>query len=60
MTRRDYEIITGVLRDTPRPEGVSRSSSEAERRELVEAFADRLERENPRFDRDRFRKAAQS
>lgn len=46
MTRKDYVLIANALRDSHAPIGV------------IESVADGLAGENPRFDRERFIKAA--
>ena len=56
MTRKDYELIAAVLK-------AQRSGywqQEGDRDSIVQALADALAGDNPRFDRDRFIKAAES
>jgi len=48
MTRKDYELIASVLRNAD--EVADQETLTA----LVEMFADKLEDENPRFDRETF------
>lgn len=48
MTRKDYELIARVLRNSG--EMIDEMALEA----LAENFADELADTNPRFDRDRF------
>lgn len=59
MTKKDFELIAGVLRDT---EAITlKSHWDAvwkDRDRLAEAFADALATTNPRFDRERFIAAA--
>ena len=45
MTKKDYELIAGTIRDMP---------VRKIRREMAEAFATNLYATNPRFDRARF------
>ncbi len=50
MTRRDFQLIAGVLAETRNIEATSRDL-------YVRAFADALKSTNPRFDRGRFERA---
>lgn len=50
MTRKDYQLIADTLNNLPRDRIVSTPT----RNEVAGRFADRLERDNPRFDRARF------
>lgn len=54
MTRKDYVLIAEVLRNFPTYEGQPVDDRDA----MAYDFADRLEAENPRFDRRRFLVAA--
>jgi hypothetical protein len=51
MTRKDYELIARVLRDP------TLHLQDSKRRALASRFADELEADNWRFDRERFLKA---
>jgi hypothetical protein len=48
MTRKDYELIAEVLRNSDEVADLETLTA------LVEMFADRLEDENPRFNRETF------
>ncbi len=54
MTRRDFELIAGVLAD----DRVRAMLHPQNHLELVDKFADALEETNERFDRGRFAHAA--
>ena len=55
MTRKDYILIAAALNDAARwPTSVERRSLDM----IADALADALARDNPRFDRERFLKAA--
>jgi hypothetical protein len=57
MSRKDYEIIAGVIR-AQRLDQQSHPCSGVARLSFTEwALADALAQDNPRFDRDRFREA---
>lgn len=51
MSRRDYIAVARIL--------ASATLSRKQREELTDLFADLFEADNPRFDRDRFRLAAE-
>lgn len=53
MTRKDFELIARVLKDTPRY-AEWRGIVKDDRAELAEAFAAELAAGNPLFDRARF------
>ena len=56
MTRKDYELIAGVISMTAREfRGVEDGTNAC--RDIATFLASRLENDNPRFDRDRFLKA---
>lgn len=56
MTRKDYELIAGSI--APIIKGARYDHRyESCLRELVNTLSDKLERENPRFNRERFWKA---
>lgn len=58
MTKKDYELVARVLRDTEA--ACLRSQWDAvwrDRGRVAEAFADELASTNPRFDRARFLRA---
>lgn len=46
MTKKDYILIAEVIRGT--------NTSQKTRREIAYELAERLQKDNPRFDRDRF------
>lgn len=48
MTKKDYELIAGVIRS------IGVNGIESDRVDMAQAFARALEDTNPRFDRDRF------
>jgi hypothetical protein len=54
MTRKDYVLIAEALARADRPYAEGR----AQHRTDCEAIADALAQDNPRFDRERFLKAA--
>lgn len=55
MTKRDYELIAGVLRDTEVVAKKSAWDSNWRNRDRLNvAMADALEGTNPRFNRERF------
>lgn len=51
MSRRDYEAVAAILRET--------TISRKQRAELIDRFSDCFEQDTARFDRDRFRLAAE-
>ena len=55
MTKKDFELIAGVLRDFDFAEGIS---PETTRLLLAEDFAAKLATTNERFDAERFIKAS--
>lgn len=66
MTKKDFELIAGVLRATDIGQDFGHSvdghsaylGAECDRANVTEAFADALQHTNPRFDRERFIAAA--
>lgn len=59
LSRKDYEMIAHVLRNTGYPDidGREVSAIEDDRARLADAFASQLYMDNPRFDRERFIRA---
>lgn len=57
MTRKDYERIASIInetRDTVIPGGEHRMYSDSTLYNLADRMADELQRENPKFNRERF------
>lgn len=60
MTRRDFELIASVVRETELTAGnASYPDCEVARGQLARAFAAELAATNPRFDRERFLRACE-
>lgn len=66
MTKKDYELIAGCFnwfntiqleQDTKDLEPETVDSMRTASKDIAETLADNLERENPRFNRDKFLKA---
>ena len=60
MTRRDFELIAAVVRETELTAGnADYGDCEVARGQVARAFAERLASTNPRFDRERFLSACE-
>lgn len=57
MTKKDYELIAGVLDRSAQSHALNPFTGKSLFVELVEDFAEVLENENPRFNREIFLKA---
>jgi hypothetical protein len=60
MTRRDFELIAAVVRDTTAVLGASTEGTRKRRRVLAEGFARELVATNPRFNHERFLRACEA
>jgi hypothetical protein len=59
MTRKDFELIAGILSNSAQSHALNPFTGECLFGELVRDFADALQATNPRFDRARFIKACE-